>query len=97
LVYCNVTGKKRVIESGGIKVVLAAVNDHLDCANLCENAGWALANIVRGSKESVGLLISLAGGAAVAKVRTKWPDDGKVQKPVKSLTKLIVAEMSSWM
>jgi hypothetical protein len=51
--------------------------------------------MLRGNKENIERLTSLGGAAAVVKVKNKWPDDGKVQTAVKSLTKLIVAGMSS--
>jgi hypothetical protein len=54
-------------------------------------------SIVRGSKEYTGFLITSGGGAAIAKVKTKWPDHGKVQTAVKRVTKLIAKEMCSWM
>jgi hypothetical protein len=92
----NVTGKKKAIESGGIEVVLAAINNHLGSVILCEIACWALCNIVNGSKENTGLLISLCGGAAVAKVRTKWPDNNDVQYRVRRLARLLASEMKSW-
>jgi hypothetical protein len=64
---CNI-GMKRVVETGGIKVLLAAVNNHLDSYDpICEMACWALRNIANGSKENMGLLISLGGAAVVAK------------------------------
>jgi hypothetical protein len=76
--------------------VLAAVNTQLGSAILCENGCWALFNIVKGSKENTGLLITLGGGAAVAKVRTKWPDNNDVQTQVRKLAILIASEMKSW-
>jgi hypothetical protein len=47
-------------------------------------------SIVGGGKENTGLLISLGGGTAVAKVRTKWPNR------VRKLTNLIASEMKVW-
>jgi hypothetical protein len=90
---CNV-GKKRVVEAGGITVLLAAVNNHLDSVIVCEMACSALVNIANGSKENMGLLISLGGAAVVAKVRTKWPDYGDIQKWVRQLATLIEHERS---
>jgi hypothetical protein len=98
LAYCNI-GKAKAIESGGIciEVLLAAVNNHLGSAIICQIACWALVNIASGSnKENTGLLISLGGGAAVAKVRTKWPDNNDIQTYVRALAKLIIAEMKAW-
>jgi hypothetical protein len=95
LACCSI-GKKKVVESGGIEVLLAAVNNHLNSSEVCENACWALVNIAKKSKENTELLISLGGGAAVAKVRRKWPDDNDVQKQVRNLAKLIAAEMNTW-
>jgi hypothetical protein len=69
LALCSI-GKAKAIESGGIKVVLAAVNNHLDSASLCETVCGTLFNFANGSEENTGLLISLGGAAAVAKVRT---------------------------
>jgi hypothetical protein len=51
---------------------------------------------VLGSEENTGLLITLGGGAVVAKVRTKWPNDDNPQTKVRRLTNLIAAEMEAW-
>jgi hypothetical protein len=93
----NATGKKQAIELGGIELLLAAIARHVDSAGVCEKACWALFNIVYDSNENTRLLISLGGGAAVAKVRTKWPDNTRVQTQVRRLNNLIVlAEMKAW-
>jgi hypothetical protein len=89
-------GQAKAINSGGIEVLLAAVNNHLNSAILCEFACWALSNIVHGSKENTRLLISLGVAAAVAKVRTKWPGNDKVEGRTSYLTKLLVEEMNTW-
>jgi hypothetical protein len=96
LTYSNVTNKKKANECGGIETALAAVNNHLGSAIVCEKACWALYNIVNGSKENTGLLISLGGAAALAKVRTNWPDKNHVQFRVGRLAHLIGAEMKTW-
>jgi hypothetical protein len=95
LACCSI-GKKKVVESGGIEVVLAAVNNHLGSRDFCETACWAMRNIVCGSNENTGLLISLGGGAAVAKVRRKWPDDNDVQTQVRKLVKYFAAKWKAW-
>jgi hypothetical protein len=92
----NNIGKARAIESGGIEALIAAVNNHLSSAIVSQKACSALCNIVRGSKENTGLLITLGGGAAVAKVRTKWPNDDHLQTKVRRLANLIAAEMKAW-
>jgi hypothetical protein len=76
----NVTGKKKANECDGIETIPAAINDHLGSAFFCEVACWALSIIIEESKETTGLLIHLGGAAAVAKVRTKWPDNSNVSK-----------------
>jgi hypothetical protein len=68
----------------------------LGSAIVCQNACSALHNIVHDSKENVGLLINLGGGSALAKVRTKWPDNNDVQTYVRCLANLIAAEMKAW-
>jgi hypothetical protein len=88
--------KTKAIELGGIELLLAAVNNHLDSASVCQYACWALYNIVLGSKENTELLISLGGATAVAKARRKWPDDDKLQTQVRRLVNLLVAEMKTW-
>jgi hypothetical protein len=96
-VMCKgVTGKKKVVENGGIEVLIAGINNHLGSAILCEGACMALFNFVYGSKENTCLIISLGGGAAVAKIRTKWPDNNDLQYWVQKLAKLIASEMKSW-
>jgi hypothetical protein len=97
LTWRNVVGMANAIESGGIEAVLAAINNHFSSdEDLCQHACWALVNIARGSKENSGLLISFCGAAAVAKVRTKWPDNNDVQTPVRELANLFVAEIKTW-
>jgi uncharacterized membrane protein YeaQ/YmgE (transglycosylase-associated protein family) len=49
------------------------------------------------SKGNTGLLVlSLGGATAVAKVRTKWPNDDYVQTKVQRLANLIGTEINSW-
>jgi hypothetical protein len=87
LVSCsNVTGIAIAIKSGGIQVLLAAINNHLSSAIICEYACVGLLNIVVGSKENTGRLTTLGGEAAVLKVRTKWPDSNDVQAQVYKLS-----------
>jgi hypothetical protein len=95
LAFCSI-GEAKAIDSSGIEVLLAAINNHLDSAIVCKHACSALFNIVNGSKENTGLLISLGGATAVAKVRTKWPDNNDVQTPVREFANLFVAEIKTW-
>jgi hypothetical protein len=95
LAFCD-SGKQKANEADEIEVLLAAVNNHLDSAFVSRAVCLALADIVTGSKENTVLLISLGGAAAVAKIRTKWPEDEQVQTPVRSLTELLVGEMKTW-
>jgi hypothetical protein len=92
----NIIGKNKAVETGGIEALLAAVNNHLDSPSVCGNACWALANIATYSKKNTGLLISLGGATAVAKVRTKWPDKEQVQERVRRLAEVISSEMKTW-
>jgi hypothetical protein len=89
LACCSI-GATKAIRSGGIEILLAAVTNHLDSAKVCERVCWALFNIVHGSKENIGLLITLKCGAAVEKVRMKWLDNNDVQTQVRKLAKLFV-------
>jgi hypothetical protein len=95
LTRCNI-GKSKAVESGGFEVLLAAVNNHLDSANFCEGACLALADITGGCEENTALLISCGGAAAMAKVRTKWPENDGVQTQVRKLAELIAAEVKAW-
>jgi sirohydrochlorin ferrochelatase len=90
LAYCSI-GKTNAIESGRIKVLLAAIDNHLlGSANVCKSACWALFNIVRGNKETIELWISLDGRATVSKVRSKWPEVDEVYQGVlRQLTALL--------
>jgi hypothetical protein len=92
----NYTGKAKVIESNGIEVLLAAINNHLGSPDVCRKACWALVNNMNGSKENTELLIFLGGGAAVAKVRRKWRNNDLVQTQVRKLAGLFGAEMKAW-
>jgi hypothetical protein len=42
----NVSGKKNIIESGGIETLLFAASNHFNSADVCESACWALSKIV---------------------------------------------------
>jgi hypothetical protein len=95
LASCSI-GKSKAIEAGGIEVLLAAVNNHLGSASLCESACSALFNVASGSKENTGLLITAGGGAAIARVRTRWPNNNDVQAQVRELVNLIASEMKAW-
>jgi hypothetical protein len=95
LAICSI-GNAKAIESGGIEVLLAAINKHLGSPFVCENACWALYSIVKKSKENTELLITLGGGAAVAKVRRKWPENNDVQFQVRKLVNMFAAEWKAW-
>jgi hypothetical protein len=90
LACCSV-GIAKAIESGGIEVLLAAINNHLNSSFICERACSVLVRIVSDSKENTGRLIILGGGAAVAKVIRKWPES-----QVRQLSDLIGSEMKAW-
>jgi hypothetical protein len=93
----NISGKQKIIESGGIEVLLAAVNNHLNSDNLCKYACTALCNIFeRENKENIRLLSNLGGATAIAKVRKEWQDDDTIQVWVRCLAKLIGTDMNSW-
>jgi hypothetical protein len=92
---CNI-GKKNAVESSGLQLLLAAVNNHLDSVNVCWYVCWILLIIVEESKENIRLLISLGGATALSKVRDEWPDNGGVQIKLRSLAKLIGTEINSW-
>jgi hypothetical protein len=92
LAYNNVTGTKNAVESGGIELLLAAINNHLVSALVCEKALRALVNLVVRSKENTRLLISLGGGAAVDKVGSKWPNNDNVQIQVRKLANSFALE-----
>jgi hypothetical protein len=83
LAYSNVTGKKQAIESGGIEVVLAAVDNHLDSADVCEHARKALVNIVSDSS---------LWAVELHKVRTKWADNNDDKTQVRKLAGCFAAE-----
>jgi hypothetical protein len=95
LANCSI-GKKKAVEMGGMHVLLAAVNNHLDSALVCEYAIWAMRIMFSGGKENMGQFISLGGATALAIVRHKWPDNDTVQTHVRILTKLIMEEMKYW-
>jgi hypothetical protein len=95
LTFCSI-GKKKAVESGEIEVLLAALANHLNSADICKNACCTLCNIVEESKEHTKLLVYLDGAAAVAKVRNEWPDNDNIQTEVRSLAKSIGAEILSW-
>jgi hypothetical protein len=92
---CSSFGKANTIDSGGIEVLLDAINNRfLGSTILRKSAFWALRNIVKGSKENVGLLITF--GAALAIVRTKRPYNNEFQTDVRWMANLIASEMKAW-
>jgi hypothetical protein len=93
---CSV-GKKRVVEAGGMIVLLTAINNHLNSDNLCKYACTALCSIIlkENKEEKIRLLISLGGATTVAKVRKEWPEGNAVQACLK-LAELVGSEMTSW-
>jgi hypothetical protein len=96
LACCSI-GKKRIVESDGMKYTVAAINNHLDSVLICKYSCIALSNVIgkENNKEDMRLLISLGGATAVAKVKGKYPDGDAVQAWVK-LAKLIGTEIISW-
>jgi hypothetical protein len=90
-------GKQRVVETGGMIVLLAAINNNLRSDNLCNYACSALCSTVQKENEGekIRLLISLGGAATVTKVSERWPDGNAVQAWLK-LANLIGTEMTSW-
>jgi hypothetical protein len=95
LADCSI-GKKKAVKSNAMNVLLAAINNNLKSADVCEAAIWAMHNMFSGSKENTALLISLGGATAVAKVKTEWPDNGNVQTHVRFLSELMGDEMKTW-
>jgi hypothetical protein len=96
LTYCDL-GTKKAVEADAMVVLVAAANNHLRNACICEYACWALSNIIDESKENTKQLILLDGATAVTKVTDKWPAHIDVQTKVQSLIKSIATEMSSWL
>jgi hypothetical protein len=80
------TGKKRAAESGGIEVLVAAINNHLGSPILCGYACRALRSIIRGNKKNAEQLKCLGGEAAISKIWTKWPDLDKAHGVLQYLT-----------
>jgi hypothetical protein len=68
----NVTGKNNPSNRTESRVC-AAINNHLGSSILCRAACVALFNMILGIKKNTELLISLGGGAAITKVKAKWP------------------------
>jgi flagellin-specific chaperone FliS len=95
LTECKI-GKKKAVESGGFEILLAAVNNHMISLNICEAALLALEHIIEGSKENTKLFMHFGGVAALTRVREECPDNERVQAGVRTLAKLIVEEMKTW-
>jgi hypothetical protein len=95
LTLCNI-GKKKVVETGGIEVLLAALHNHLGSFIVCEHACLTLVRITTCSKENTELLITLGGASAVAKVKKNGPDNEQVQTYVRKLANFMAAELKTW-
>jgi hypothetical protein len=94
LAFCTL-GKKKSVETGAMEFLVAAVNNHLDSARVCDFACWAFYSLITANKESTNIFLSSGGVTAVTKVRVPWPEDEIVQEVMK-LTKPIVKELNSW-
>jgi hypothetical protein len=95
LAFCRI-GKKKVAETGGIEVVLAAINNYLDSAYMCDHACTTLCCIVAGSNDNTELFIYLGGASAVAKVKRRWPGHDSIQNQMRPLSKSIAAHFNRW-
>jgi hypothetical protein len=95
LACCRI-GKKKAVASGGLQLLLAAVNNHLDCDSICEYACFTLNKIIPDSKRNNELFISSGGVTTVAKVRKEWPDHDGIQEVVRKLMEPVVKELSCW-
>jgi hypothetical protein len=96
LTYCDL-GTKKAVKAGAMVVLVAAANNHLNIACICEHVCWILSNIIDESKEHTKLLIRLDGATTAIKVTEKWPAHMDVQTKVQSLIKSIATEMNSWL
>jgi hypothetical protein len=94
LACCSI-GRANAIEWDGIEALLTAIKNHFGSARICQAACGALFYIIEGSKENTELFISLGGVSAVAKIRTKWPNNEDVQSWVRNLAYLIASEMKA--
>jgi hypothetical protein len=95
LTYCDI-GTKKAVEAGAMVELLAAANNHLNVACVCEYACWALSNIIDDSKENTKELMRLDGVTTVIKIKEVWPAHIDVQSKVQSLAKSIAREIYSW-
>jgi hypothetical protein len=96
LTYCDI-GTKKAVEAGAMVELLAAANNHVSVACVCEYACWALSNIIDDSKENTRKLMRLDGVTAVLiKIKEVWPAHIDVQSKVQSLAKSIAREIYSW-
>lgn len=76
----NVNGKKNIMESGGIEILLAAVNNHLNSADVCESVCRALSKIAIRYSESKVRIIAIGGVEAVVKVMKTFPNCQALQE-----------------
>jgi hypothetical protein len=91
LAHKNTSGIEKVIVSGGIKVLLATVDNHLSSSHICRRACKVMCSLIRDNKERTELLIRLGGGATVAKVSTKWRNNDEVHEVVQYLAARMTA------
>jgi hypothetical protein len=95
LTCCRI-GKKKVLEAGGIKVLVTALFNHLDSAFVCECTCKALYNVIKDNKDNMQIFHKSGGVAAVTRVKELWPDEADVQTSVRKLMGPIVKELNSW-
>jgi hypothetical protein len=75
---------------------LAAINNHLGHADTCERACSILMIMIADSNDKTELFIRLGGATAVAKVKTKWPGNYRIQNGMRRLSKSIAAHFTRW-
>jgi hypothetical protein len=95
LACCSI-GKKRIVDADEMEVFLAAINNHLGHADTCERACSILMIMIADSNDNTELFIRLGGATAVAKVKTKWPGNYRIQNGMRHLSKSIAAHFTRW-
>jgi hypothetical protein len=90
LACCRI-GKKRIVESDGMKYTLAVINNHLDHADTCERACSILMVVIADSNDNTEVFIDLGGAAAVVKVNNMWPENYRIQSGISHLSGSIAA------
>jgi hypothetical protein len=78
--YEGSNGAEKVVDSGGIEVILAAMIDHGKESNVVKNACGCLNNVARAHPNGIDAILDLGGIDTILRIVDAYPQDEQIQK-----------------